>query len=105
MAILIPAYLKLCECGRHGHFVLSNGTRSQEFCSREAAREELENQKEAGQVTTEEVVFLRDSINKADRLVASDADANSLTLFACHLANEAVDAEEDNDLPPQYTVH
>lgn len=56
--IQMPARFVVCECGRHGHIVFSDGTCSKEVATVEDAFDELRKALEKGLVVSEETTVL-----------------------------------------------
>ncbi len=98
------AFLDMCECGRHGQFVLVDGTKSPEFCSKEKAREELKKLHDDKTITDLEFKFLKDQISDSPRLASTDERANILTQLACEIANSIPYCEEQSEKKKEYVM-
>jgi len=97
MPITIPTLLKMCKCGRHGFFV-SGGAESDEFASKEDAREILRRLHEQQVVDEHEMKFLQGCISEQGRLADNRGDENLMVLFACRIKNTLkMAAELDED--------
>src|ERR1035437_2754905 len=102
--IISVAFLSMCECGRHGQFVLVDGTKSPEFCSKEKAREELKKLHNDKSVTDLEFKFLKNQISEATRLSSTDDGANILTQLVCEIANSIPRCEEQQEQENKYVM-
>lgn len=108
MTIRIAAYLQMCEHdGEHGRFVLSTGESSMEFCSKEVARQVLNDLWREEKITKEEKTFLGDCLDSDTKLPPFEKDAEALMLQTCLYYNDRdTDFEwpEDDD-PSGVRVH
>lgn len=91
------AFLEMCICGVHGHFVLSDGTAGAEFCSKSSAKDELNRLKSLRKIELDEFRFLGDQVYECGGLVHDDRDADSLTLHKCEIINNSEASEEGED--------
>lgn len=92
------AFLELCICGYHGHFVLSDGTVGAEFCSKSSAKDELNRLKSLRKIELDEFRFLGDQVYECGGLVHDDHDADSLTLHKCQIINNgSTEASEEGE--------
>ena len=96
--------MSMCECGRHGQFVLADGTKSPEFCSKEKAREELKKLHDDKSVTDLEFKFLKDQISEATRLSSTDEGANILTQLMCEITNSIPRCEDQPEKKNEYVM-
>jgi hypothetical protein len=85
--IVIPTYLQMCErCGKHGHFVFPDGTKSVEFCTREDVLGELFVYLAEQKISNEEFKFLTTCI--FDSQIEADEFVHPLARVACSIFNE-----------------
>jgi len=56
--IILPATLQICECGRHGHIVFSDGSSREEFFSLEEIRDQIKESLKSEKITYEEAESL-----------------------------------------------
>ncbi|GEM_PF-4398333 len=81
--VIRAAYLDICRCGEHGKIVLADGTIGPEFCSKQAAQDELKRLYGEKLVTEPEFRFLKEEISNLPRLPSTDKQINHLGLIAC----------------------
>lgn len=105
MSIMIAAYVDLCECGEHGHFVLSGGRTSREFCSRPVARRELLELEACGDITKEEVLFLTDYVARVAQLPVVEREAGFLARLTCDVLNDERTSEQALEESPSKYVN
>ena len=92
------AYLDMCKCGEYGQFVLADGTKGLEFCSKEKANEELAKIRDDKSITKEEFIFLTHQISES-HLSYSEKNANLLTRIVCELSNDMKHLCADREEP------
>ena len=63
--VVSSAWFDLCNCGGHGRIVLSDGSKSDEFCSKQSGTQIVQNLHSEGKLTRHEVLFLKGEINKS----------------------------------------
>jgi len=85
--IMAVAYLNLCECGKHGNIVFADGSKTQNFCSKEVARQELEKGLEEKKLTQLEADVVKSQLDQACKLASSEASASLVASLVSELEN------------------
>lgn len=83
MASQMLAELDMCDCGLHGCVVLSDGTRSEEFSSKEKASFVIAVLEEKGSISLGEAEFLRAWVEQLPKLPHGYLDMRFTQLFTC----------------------
>lgn len=101
MVIRLVAYLDVCFCGWHGKIILADGRASKEISNKQSALEAMEVAIDAGWLTKEEVLFLRDQIESSS--LPRDAEESGSWEFMVELAKEIFSQSDES--PKTTTVH
>ena len=95
MLVVIPVFLEMCQCGEHGSFVFPDGTRSEEFCSKESFMNGLYRLKVEVKVSEHEFEFLKNVISDNKTLPPSDWESDPMVWVSCLFESKIREIEKE----------
>lgn len=118
MAILIPTYLEMCSCGRHGRFVTPGEVPGTDFASLDHAKLKLERLRMDGKIDENEEKFLWSKVCEEKKIAGIRGEVSLEALLKCEVMQgifpvdeiivelERKDGEDDEDTdPPPEIIH
>jgi hypothetical protein len=102
--IIQPARLALCKCGQHGVIAFGDGSKSEEFFSKENVLGEVQTAILSKKIISAEAEFLRQAI--ADSAILMESEVNDLRDTVMAFGSFTLPESEQEAQPPGgHTLH